>query len=119
MVPLMASQNGKLFILGGTAGPKLVDIYENGQVRNVQSQPPMGLANGCASFLPAEDNLVYYGGGEIMNPTFSGYTNIFWTYDIANDTYTQIPSLPDNGLSSHGCVGVETKSGEKVRPTVN
>ena len=116
--PLIASQNGKVFILGGKNGPKLVDIYENGKVRNVQSQPPVGLAAGCASFLPGDDNLVYYGGGDFIPWISPGRTNNFWTYDITSDTFTQIPSLPDypdTGLAAHGCVGVEAKSGEKVR----
>ena len=53
----------------------VVDIYENGQVRNVLSEPPTGLALGCEVFLPVNHNLLFYGGSELWTPGYYKRTN--------------------------------------------
>ena len=69
-------------------------------------------SNGCAAFVPDNDNDVFIVGG-----SGGGFQKFVYKYQFSTDDYTNLESdVPgvSGGIARHACTGVQSSNGDKV-----
>ena len=76
---------------------------------------PIQTTNGCAAFVPGDDDTVYIIGG-LDAGNGNAYKKFVYTYQFSTNDYVDLEKdvQVSGGIARHACVGVETPTGEKL-----
>ena len=113
-VPLMTRsantfQNGRTFFMRLTKSYTIV----NNQVKELRDFG-FKMSQGCAAFVPGDDDSVYLIGGDDENA--NQLKKFVYKYQFSTNEYTDLEKdIPVNGgIMGHTCVGVEDSNGDKI-----